>query len=136
LSVHAKDSTEISLRFYFILGITGFVSYWAFCIYWFITTKNDLGGPLLKWIAIIVFTSEAVLSIHDGKVKFFGWSGLGILLAWMTEVYFTFSFPNISPINHQLLPLEPIILMFVIVLSTLIGTLLGRSQLASRMGRG
>lgn len=89
------------------------------------TTRNDLGGELMMCIAFTVFISEIIYSVIDGRIRIFGFTGLGVMLAWMSEVSFTSHFPNISPINHQLLLLEPVFLVVVIIPLSLIGSLVG-----------
>ena len=99
---------------------------WSFFIYWTATTKNDLGGSYPILVIVMVLFSETILSIYDKKIKYFGPTGRGILLAWFSEVIFTAIFPHISPASHQLLPLEPVIFILVIVPTTVIGSMFGK----------
>ena len=82
-----------------VAGIIGFTSYWSFFIYWAVTTKNDLGGMYWTIVPVIVLFSETILSIYDKKKKFFGPTGLGIILGWFIEVIVTLHNPDISPVN-------------------------------------
>ncbi len=117
----------VSIKWYsLVAGVIGFTSYWSFFIYWAATTKNDLGGVYITLVIVIVLLSETILSIYDKKIKFFGPTGLGIMLGWFIEVIFTGLNPDISPASHQLLPLEPIILIFMIVPTSFIGSVFGK----------
>jgi hypothetical protein len=117
----------VSTKWYsLVAGIIGFTSYWSFFIYWAVTTKNGLGGIYYTIVPVNVLFSETILSIYDKKKKFFGPTGLGIILAWFIEVIFTSLNPDISPASHQLLPLEPIFFIFMIVPTSFIGSVFGR----------
>ena len=117
----------VSTKWYsLVAGIIGFTSYWSFFIYWAVTTKNDLGGMYWTIVPVIVLFSETILSIYDKKKKFFGPTGLGIILGWFIEVIVTLLNPDISPASHQLLPLEPIAFIFMIVPTSFIGSVFGR----------
>jgi hypothetical protein len=109
----------------FLIGV---IWYWLNFIA-LITASKDLEASALLWMAMVVLFSEMALGIYRPGLRIFGATGFGVLSGWLTEVMFTLTFPNISPVNHQFLPIEPFILAFVVMLSTVLGGFAGRKLL-------
>lgn len=106
----------------FLIGV---IWYWnAFITS--IISSSDLKDNTLLWMVLIVLLSEGALGVSRNKSHIIGATGLGVLFGWMTEVIFTFIFPHISPVNHQLLPFEPVILAVVIIPPTILGNVVGK----------
>lgn len=123
-----NSQIEAAIKKYRLLSlIVGFISYWSYILYWIFTTRSDIGGAASTWIVIIVFFTEMVLGTQDKKIKFIGPTGTGIMLGWITEVIFSSAMPDFSPVNHQFLPLEPVMLALFIIPSAAFGSFIGKT---------
>jgi len=120
-----RPLNQIPSRHVLSAFLIGVIWYWNTFIS-SIISSSDLEGSSLLWMALIVLLSEGALGISRNGPRFFGATGLGVLFGWMTEVMFTLIFPHISPVNHQLLPFEPVILAFVIIPPTVLGNVVGK----------
>lgn len=99
--ISANDSSREKALYVWECALIGVISKVSFTVYWYFTTRADISGSEFYLFAVIILITESSLSFHDGKIKLFGPTLIGILVAEFVVMIFTIVAPNISPVSYQ-----------------------------------